>query len=615
MKFTDAKENMARMSESSICLKSISSLLTDADGNPTRFCIPAYQRGYRWTPRQVTQLLDDIWDFVQNSEGGHRTAFYCLQPLVIKRMHDGCCEVVDGQQRLTTIYIILTFLSDIVAILDKRRFTISFDTRADSSGQFLLDIDLERAHENIDFWHICEAYEAVKQWFADRDGSHKLKFVQGLLNDDDAGRNVKVIWFELAEADNPVDAFTRLNVGKIPLTNDELVRALFLRRSSDNVSDAADLQRRIAHEWDMVEKTLQDDAVWYFLNNEEGKSQNRIGFLFDLVAESDGLDMSGEGDVYRVFYHFNERLRPNGPQRHSPELEWTRIKQTFLMLEEWFEDRTLFHVIGFLVHSGESINTLAELAQGCTKDAFERRIRREAFRAAIGRPVEPFTEEHIRQAVAEKMDSLLYPGQSPQIRSLLLLFNVATLLENDRSNIRFQFDSFKRGDWDIEHIRSVSPDDLNTVAARREWLLSVKSFLAFEEAQEEYQKKIEEFLAKPNPKFLVDEFNSLYEELVRHFGEKTEPEPDHGIGNLVLLDAGTNRSYKNAVFAIKRKQLLNLDRAGIFVPLCTRNVFLKCYSRHVGNAMFWHASDREAYVNAIADTLTGFFLGRVRPAP
>ena len=60
---------------------------------------------------------------------------------------------------------------------------------------------------------------------------HKLKLLQHLLNDDETGRNVKVIWFQLADNDNPVDAFTRRDVGKIPLTNHELVRALFLKRT------------------------------------------------------------------------------------------------------------------------------------------------------------------------------------------------------------------------------------------------------------------------------------------------------------------------------------------------------------------------------------------------
>lgn len=72
-------------------------------------------------------------------------------------------------------------------------------------------------------------------------------------------------------------------------------------------------------------------------------------------------------------------------------------------------------------------------------------------------------------------------------------------------------------------------------------------------------------------------------------------------------DKGTNRSYKNAVFAVKRKALLTLDQSGIFVPLCTRNVFLKCYSPQADNVMFWSKDDREAYKTEITRALVGFF--------
>jgi len=67
------------MKNAGIQLRPISALLTDVVGQPARYWIPAYQRGYRWTPLQVTQLLDDIWGFIQNSEGGPRDAFYCLR--------------------------------------------------------------------------------------------------------------------------------------------------------------------------------------------------------------------------------------------------------------------------------------------------------------------------------------------------------------------------------------------------------------------------------------------------------------------------------------------------------------------------------------------------------
>ncbi len=107
------------MKKSGIQLRPISALLSDDDGQPVRYWIPAYQRGYRWTALQVTQLLDDIWEFAQNIEGGPREAFYCLQPLVIKRRAEGGFDVVNGQQRLTTIYVLLTYLSDLIKILDK----------------------------------------------------------------------------------------------------------------------------------------------------------------------------------------------------------------------------------------------------------------------------------------------------------------------------------------------------------------------------------------------------------------------------------------------------------------------------------------------------------------
>ena len=74
---------------------------TIAELKDHRFYVPSYQRGYRWTEHEVTALLDDIYEF--STEGGKR---YCLQPLIVKHRDDGSFEVVDGQQRLTTVYIL-----------------------------------------------------------------------------------------------------------------------------------------------------------------------------------------------------------------------------------------------------------------------------------------------------------------------------------------------------------------------------------------------------------------------------------------------------------------------------------------------------------------------------
>jgi len=101
-------------------------------------------------------------------------------------------------------------------------------------------------------------------------------------------------------------------------------------------------------------------------------------------------------------------------------------------------------------------------------------------------------------------------------------------------------------------------------------------------------------------------FEPLYDRVLSYFHEDDEGRED-GLSNLTLLDQSTNRSYKNAVFAVKRQRLLELDKSGIFVPLCTRNVFLKCYSPQVDNVMFWSKQDAEAYGEVLIETLAQFF--------
>lgn len=592
------------MKESSICLRSINSLLTDEQGQPTRFWIPAYQRGYRWTPLQVTQLLDDVWEFIQSSEGGRRQAFYCLQPLVIKARSGEDYEVVDGQQRLTTIYILLTFLKDMVAMLGKARFQISFETRGEANEPFLQHIDLDRAEENVDFFHICKAYKAIETWFSGRDKMHQLKLLQHVLNDDEAGRNVKVIWFELAEHDDPVAAFTRLNVGKIPLTNDELIRALFLRRASGEGVDASVLRQRIAFEWDQLEKTLQSDAFWYFLSNEQGLRQNRIGFLFDLVARSNGMAEDLKHDAYGVFHTFSERLKVV-----DAASEWLSVKQTFMSLEEWYEDRILYHIVGFLIQQGVEISELRKLSGSATKRVFERELRGKVFAHVIGGDHKGLSDDELREKVSDKLESLEYGRDSHKIRSILLLFNLATLLESPRSNLRFQFDSFKNENWDIEHVRSVATRPMERHNERVAWLRHCVGYLLTQETGEALRNVIESFLALSQSEASDSIFDPLYKQVLSFFREAEEEETDNSISNLTLLDQVTNRSYKNAVFAVKRQRLLSLDQSGIFVPLCTRNVFLKCYSPQVDNVMFWSKEDREAYRRVIIDVLVRFFKG------
>ncbi len=589
------------MSDQEISLRTVNDLRLDANGEPQRFFIAAYQRGYRWSPLQVTQLLDDVREFTKR-RNPQPEEFYCLQPLVLKSIKEGGYEVVDGQQRLTTLLLVLRHFNERLAEkYQQQLYVLTYETRPNLMD-FLKNPSKSLAESNVDFFYLGQAIKVIEQWFNEVE-SEVEGIKSALLN------KTKVIWFQLAEGDKPVDAFTRLNVGKIPLTNDELIRALFLRRSNADESDAQALQLRIAYEWDQLEKALQSDAFWYFLSNERGKTQNRIGFLFDLVARAEELPREAAHDAYEIFYSFSQKLKAAGA---SPEQEWRKIKQAFLMLEEWFEDRTLFHMVGFLVTEGMGINSIRELSANCTKSEFQHRLRREIFTRVIGgQPPEGMEEQAIRDRVEEKLDDLEYVRHRVKIKSLLLLFNLATLLQNRRSNLRFQFDSFKSERWDIEHVRSVTSDKPERPSDRVVWLGHILRYLRFQKEEELLCEEIEAFLKLPQPEAINEVFDPLYDKVLTYFREDTGEEADHGIANLTLLDQHTNRSYKNAVFAVKRQRLLDLDQAGIFVPLCTRNVFLKCYNPKADNVMFWSESDRDAYQKAIIETLVNFFVGKM----
>ena len=579
------------MSESLICLKTVYDLRVNASDEPCRYHIPAYQRGYRWTPTQVTQLLDDIREFTKR-ENPQPEEFYCLQPLVLRPNDDGAYEVVDGQQRQTTLLLIMRHFNErLAARYQQKLYRLAYETRPDLHG-FLDSPSPDAAESNIDFFHIDLAIKTISQWFEKRE-SEVEAIKDAFLN------KAKVIWFQLSSGENAVAAFTRLNVGKIPLTNGELIRALFLKRGKGG--SPGPLQLRIALEWDALEKTLQGGELWSFVSNDTERRGSRIDFIFDLVARQDGIEPGT--DEYATFNHFSQKLTGKDADL---EVEWLAVKRTFMLLEEWFADRRLYHLVGYLIWAGEDVNELRALAAGATKQKFKTKLKAKIFEYAfrVPEPV-PLTTEWI----ADQLDGLDYSPGSPRIRRILLLFNLATLLGNEQSNMRFQFESFKTAKWDIEHVRSVAPDRPGTPKGKADWLERCQGYLESADEAPDLRTDIRAFIDLPAREATDAAFDAVYEKVLRHFQEDGENEADNGISNLVLLDYATNRSYGNAVFAVKRQRVLSLDRDGVFVPLCTRNVFLKCYNPQVDHVMFWTQKDRDGYRQAMIEMLHAFFTG------
>lgn len=566
---------MTKQNNNTGILKSIQSLLTE------RFFIPKYQRGYRWKEKQMEDLLNDIDKFNPNGN-----SWYCLQPLVVKQGENNeGWRLVDGQQRLTSIKLILYYLNDKYFYAEpKQLYTIDYETRGKDADWLKILEDEAKSDDNVDYKHIYLAYKTIKEWF-DSKGSNfsRFGFSDKLLN------YCKFIWYDIDQnvqnndKDKEEDVFIRLNVGKIPLTNSELIKALFLNSSNfakdKNEEEIRLRQLEISTQWDNIEQELADDEFWYFINGKENNTRPRIEYLFDVIAQKPQT----VDDNYFTFRHFQTKFEENELNNDKLKFvnqQWESVFNNFLIFKEWFSDKYYYHLIGYLLCINYDIACLLKKHFDSNKDVFRK-----------------YLEEEVKTSINWNGEDDIYYGDY-RVRGILLLHNVETMRNQEDKTSRFSFFQYigtkYRSGWDIEHIQARAEKIPEKENHRKEWLDEVKGVIADEKLFEE----IENFAdLTDNEKYikLFDKVNGYFEQN----SSLTKENEENMLSNLALLDASTNRGYGNEFYPIKRRTILEKDKNGVFIPVCTKKVFLKHYTGEVSNMTFWSNVDREAYLRDI----------------
>ena len=564
------------------------------------FWVKNYQRGYKWTREEVEQLLNDIYEFKPQKEN----EFYCLQPIVIKE-DSGKKELIDGQQRCTTIYLILKYLG-------KDTFELDYQTR-EKSAEFIKEIDSlaiagewkdwvealpdkDKDKDNVDNYHFFEAYRTIQDWFADENESRdKKRFLDKLLN------KTQVIWYEVEENIDSIGLFTRINSHKIPLTEAELIKALFLinLKKGTKQSEVLQLQQNeIAQQWDRIENELQNKNFWYFISH-TAPGATRIDKLLSLSTIFKDLDKIRE---HALFFAFEQDFK-NSKKEASQWVtnRWGEIKHIFQTFKEWYHDFELYHLIGLLIHLGEDINKILSIKEKSTS--------KKDFK------------NHIKEEICKKIEEIgdirkvSYSENKYKAKKTLLIFNIISILNSKDEINRFPFYQYQSMSWDIEHIHAKA----DNTKEQKEWLEEFKNWLlqsGNEELIKEYSAQIEEVLAveknnnrEEDLKKEEDQMGKLIEDIYNDFSnikEEGEAFDIDNLSNLALLDSSTNRGYGKAPFPQKRTTIIKRDEEGVFIPLCTRNVFLKYYSPHTNSLLFWSATDRKNYLDKIEETLKNF---------
>ena len=603
------------------------------------FVIPSYQRGYRWDEIQVNDLLNDIYEFHQNNNEG----FYCLQPLVLKKISDelklenkdNVYEVIDGQQRLTTIYLILKYFKS-KNIIKENIYTITYSTRKDSKiflEETLTDKELSEKEKeqyitHIDFEYIYNAYHTIKKWFENnkenkcKDENKSIEeIIKYILLDRE---KVQFIWYEPKPSDNTkaIEIFTRINIGKIPLTNSELIKALFLQKANfkpdENFDEALyeHTQIEIASEWDYIENTLQDDRFWGFINNDMDKKYNRIDYIFEIVSDKllekdkqdkkiseENLKEIGE-DGYKTFRYFYKKWKDNKDKMSFMQDIWKEIRYCFYAMNKWYNNLTLYHYIGYIIYwSKDTKKDIIELYNSYSNNT------KVEFHNKLSDRIKLILK-NIKYYNENNKCNIYYDNKTrDNIRKLLLLYNIEYMLKNNNSYSKFPFDLFKKQKWDIEHIEPKTPQSEDELEQY------IKSILENEYVKNKLNTLNNEFKnIKDEDKNRNKKLSDLYKKIKKEFSSDEniiDEELENYLGNLVLLDSKTNREYHNAFFAIKRKIIIDKDKNNNienFIPICTKYIFLKYFDENIETSSIhqWTKTDAVKYEQDIYKTLEKF---------
>lgn len=586
------------------------------------FVIPDYQRGYRWDEINVVTLLNDVHDFCTRSKDLKEN--YCLQPIVVSKIKTEDSniywEVIDGQQRLITLYLIINYLSS--SFGQRSSYTISFEKR-DKSNQFLSDLVIEKKedHSNPDFHYMSQAYRIINKWFKEKskyDLTYNITYFKNICD------RVKVLFYEVecnSQEEKQV-IFERLNIGKIPLSDAELIKALILSKIKGDLNERElNLrQAEIANEWDRIEIELRKPEKWLFLNVKEEYSSH-IELLFDLIADPQ------DKKNYSTYLYFEKNIKDasasieEGIEKQKKEAEvaeklWREVKQRYSVINSWFcpnspdKHPTLYHYVGYLLSTGhKKVEDLISLSS-MDKDKFMRILK-----------------DSIRETIkGVKLNELSYETNYVTIKNVLLLFNVLTCDKISLgNNNRFAFDRYVKidkqkanGGWSLEHIHAQnSQEPIKSDKVIRSWvedtLRALGNITHIERDSEEEGEVIE--LAnlinklraikkdlEEGKKVSLDYFNEVKNEFINAFDSSSV----HDISNMALLSKDDNSKLNNAIFPVKRDYIINLEKEGKFIPPCTRNVFLKFYSESNSQPYYWSSDDKRQYFNMIESTINDF---------
>lgn len=574
------------------------------------FFIPSYQRGYRWTDVQVRELLEDLYDFAEAKRDDG--SYYCLQPIIVKLAGDKW-ELVDGQQRLTALWLVsaLYYCSnrDDVLGLEHKKYILEYQEKKpftelfEDIGEFV-KIGSMRQIENsfsgkkqnsIDSRNLIESMVFIANF------TRKNKTAKGVLAKIfEAIDSIQVIWYVLDDNEDAIQTFTNINANKIELTNAELIKAILLHSCGEEDENRI---QDMALQWEEIEKGLNNSNLWNFIIHKKRKSfSTRIDYLFEIWCAKNEytIEKTSYDDRHAVFRIVNEKLASG----KTAEDVWKEIQSIYETLTDWYSDYFYYHTIGLLLIINEKekdvdiINSLYSYYATSNKKEFKDKIvsmiKGNYFSTLKTTPFNQFDLEQI----SNDLENVTFHEKN-QVKNVLLLYNIAMLINANNTYERFPFELYKEETWDIEHINPQTPKETSD-EERKAWLDSYRSLISNRQ-----ELSTDSELVADIDKCIQNHFID-FDDISKRISVLLGIMDNNSISNLVLLDANTNRGYKNSCFLDKRKKIIEVERTcnndEKYIPIGTKWVFLKGYDKP-DPLIVWGTNDMKSYTEDMAESI------------
>lgn len=547
----------------------------------------------------MEQLLDDL-----NSAIMDRGQHYSLQPVIVAKEEGETVEweVIDGQQRLTTLHLILRYL-------EAGEFIFRYETRADSTPQMLEMLRPGKAPESEIKWnewvahrdefntpdnyHLFHAWQAIAKWFQKGNGKNLVASDAGFA--EKLKTKVTVIW-HVVEKTGAARKFIHFNDGKIALMPCELAKAILLSAGEDSLSIRT--PQEIAAEWDQMEIAFGNEEFWWFLNPDPKicGAPNRMVLLFELLAKKkDQHALAGQ--------EFLTECQKHDEDRKWVVEKWLEVRRAFLTLQEWFNDREIRHAVGFLRWSknGGAKATLHHIWEQGGK------VSRSAFRTWLISPVKSLLP------ATTDLDGLRYRQDDDVIHRVLLWFNIQALPK--WCDYPFAAHATVKT-WSLEHIHAQHPPEDAREESSKDWLNeviedlsnSLKSYSQTGNQDDGQQRKnsdlrdlVSELRSKPKALDVLQD--ETIKERVLSFLPDFGPNEVDSLANLCLIGSNANSALGNHFFHKKRKVVFEEEKNGTFIPPATMKVFLKAFDGDLTNMRLWTRNDRVSYRDVIKDVI------------